>query len=159
MLFEYLKYSHRGGLVRDTRDPGPTFGAVGDVDTTLGHTCNTGYRPVREFRHRPLLRVVEGVLDRRYEDVGADAIRTIAGVSLKLVRAYNRGCGGGGWYFFLFARPKNVLAHCNADEIASIFRVVEISDEPPDTQHPDVGGPFTIVKSSLEFHSFNSVIY
>ena len=63
------------------------------------------------------------------------------------------------WYFFLFAWPKNVLAHCDAYEIASLFRVVEISDEPPDTQHPDVGGPFTIVKSSLEFHSFNSVIY
>ena len=61
------------------------------------------------------------------------------------------GAAGGG-YFFLFARPKNILAHCDADEIASLFRVVEIADEPPDTQHPDVGGPFTIVKSSLEFH-------
>lgn len=119
MLFNDFEYSHRCGLTGDTRDHGPTFGAVGDVDTTLGHASDTSDIPVREFRHRPLLRVVEGVLNGRYEDVGADAIRTIA----------ESPSSSGAGTFFLFAWPKNVLAHCNADEIASLFRVVEISDD------------------------------
>lgn len=129
-------------MVCDSRYPGLTLGAVGDVGEAVRQAGDPRYGSVRKFRHRPLLRVVEGVLDGRDEDVGADAIRPVAGASFEF-RSRR---------LFLFARPKDVLSHCDADEIASLFRVVEIADEPPDAQHPDVSGPFTIVKSSLEFH-------